>query len=150
MSDNLLLLIPSQPEYVPNLHAQQEARKLLQSLVMETCEVTAYVAEQIEFVDAGANFESVSCPACRSSIAREWWSAAMGEAHISQFSNLEVLTPCCQTRLSLNNLDYNWPQGFARFILKATNPGIPVLERQAVDGLEQILGCKLRVIWAHL
>ena len=150
MSDNLLLLIPTQPEYVPNSHARQEARKLLQSLVVETCEVTACVAEQIGFVDAGANFESVSCPVCRSSIAREWWSAAMGEAHISQFSNLEVLTPCCQTRLSLNNLDYNWPQGFARFILKATNPGIPNLERQAVDELERILGCKLRVIWAHL
>lgn len=149
MSDNILKLIPTRPEYVPKRDMQYKARDLLQSLVARDCEVTVTTTNEIEFVDAGANFESIACSICGKEIAGEWWSVAMSEAYQSRFGCLDIVTPCCQAKTSLNNLNYHWPQGFARFSLEARNPNIPNLERGPMDELEQILGCKLRLIWVH-
>ena len=104
----------------------------------------------MEFVDAGANFDNLSCPACGQLISGEWWSAAISKANESAFTNLNVVTPCCQSRTSLNDLNYNWAQGFARFVLQVRNPGISTLDKSVLSELEIILGCKLRVIWVHL
>ena len=150
MSDNILKLIPTQPEYVPDKDAQFAAQELLGRFVGSEHEVLAYTTQQVEFVDAGANFDSLSCPACGQLISGEWWSAAMSKANESAFTHLNVVTPCCQTQTSLNDLNYNWAQGFARFVLQVRNSGIATLDKFVLNQLETILGCKLRVIWAHL
>ena len=150
MSDNVLKLIPTRPGYVPDKDAQFAAQELLGTFVESEREVLAYTTEQVEFVDAGANFDSLGCPACGQLISGEWWSAAMSKANESAFTNLNVVTPCCQTRTSLNDLNYNWAQGFARFVLQARNPGIATLDKSVLNELETILGCKLHVVWVHL
>jgi hypothetical protein len=150
MSDNLLKLIPTQPEYVPDRDAQFAAQELLGRIVENGRKVLAYTTEQVEFVDAGANFEGLSCPVCGQSISGEWWSAAISKANESAFTNLNVVTPCCETSTSLNDLNYNWAQGFARFVLQVRNPGVASLDKSVLSELETILGCKLRVVWAHL
>jgi hypothetical protein len=149
MSENLLKIIPEQPVYIPENQAQITASGFLKSLVAENCEVQSKVSKEIEFVDAGGNFESVSCSMCGKEISGEWWSTAMNEAHQSHFSQLEVVVPCCKGKTTLNHLNYNWAQGFARFVLSARNPNISELDKQSITKLEQILGCKLRVVWAH-
>ncbi len=131
MSENLLQLIPQQPTYVPSEEAVLRAEQFLKSHISETGKVYSEVSNEIRFIDAGANFESVSCPVCGKKISGEW-SAAMDEAHKSQFSNLELVAPCCDSRTTLNHLNYNFPQGFARFVLSARDPGV-----------------KMRVIWTH-
>jgi hypothetical protein len=149
MSENFLQLIPPQPSYVPDENAVILAEQFLNSRLSEASEVYGEVSNDIRFIEAGANFESVSCPVCGKEISGEWWSAAMEEAHKSQFSNLDIVVPCCGSRTTLNHLNYNFPQGFARFVLTARNPGIPEFDEQTRDELERIVGCKLRVIWTH-
>lgn len=149
MSENVLQLIPQQPAYVPDEKAVLLAKQFLKSRLSETDEIYAEVSNEIRFIDAGANFGSVSCPVCGAEISDEWWSAAMDEAHKSQFINLDVVVPCCSSKANLNHLNYNFPQGFARFVLSAKNPGIPEFDEQSRDELERIVGCKLRVIWTH-
>ena len=149
MSENFLKIIPEQPVYIPKNEAQVTASRFLKSLVDENCEVQSKVSKEIEFVDAGTNFESISCPICGKEISGEWWSIAMSKAHQSHFSQLEIAVPCCKSRTTLNHLNYNWSQGFARFVLSARNPNISMLDKQSLSKLEQILGCKLRVIWTH-
>lgn len=48
----------------------------------------------------------------------------MSRASVSGFANLMIVMPCCDGVTSLNSLRYEWPAGFARFILQAMNPGI--------------------------
>ena len=51
---------------------------------------------------------------------------------------------------NLNALRYIWPAGFARFSLCAMNPNIGgVLAAKDVSALEDVLGCKLRQVYAH-
>jgi hypothetical protein len=149
MSENLLQLIPQQPAYVPNEKAVSLAEQFLKSQVSESSEVYSEISKEIRFIDAGANFESVSCPICGKKISGNWWSVAMEEAHKSQLSNLDVVVPCCSSKTTLNDLNYNFPQGFARFVLAARNPDIHELDKQSIEELEQIIDCKLRIIWTH-
>jgi hypothetical protein len=149
MSENLLQLIPQQPDFVPDEKAVLLAKQFLASQVSESSEVDFEVSEDIRFIAAGANFESISCPVCGKRVSIEWWSAAMDVAHKTQFSNLDIVVPCCESQTTLNHLNYNFPQGFARFVLAVRNPGISELTEQSKDELERIVGCKLRVIWSH-
>lgn len=150
MSDNFLVLIPVHPEYVPALESQSVAANMLRCVVATNSSVSIRATPDIQFVDAGSNFERISCPLCHQIIDLDWWSAAMDEAAEVEFARLDAVTPCCRTNVSLNDLVYDWPQGFSRFEIRAMNPGISVLESDSLHQLEVTLGCSLRVIWCHL
>jgi hypothetical protein len=55
MSDNLLRLIPTDEQYVPNDSAQEQARRLLASYVPQAEAVYAEVSDDVRFIDPGAN-----------------------------------------------------------------------------------------------
>jgi hypothetical protein len=148
MSDNYIRLIPTDPSYLPEPTAQQTAADLLRSFVPDADEVTAELTEDIHFIDPGANFESVSCPACRKNIG-EWWIDAMDRIWQIRFADLTITLPCCGSATSLNDLHHEWPAGFARFVLEAKNPNVRDLAAEQLEALERALGCKLRRIWAH-
>ncbi len=59
-------------------------------------------------------------------------------------------TPCCGKIGTLNELVYEWPQGFGRFALDAMNANIGKLEDRYKQEFENILGTKLRVIYRHI
>ena len=149
MSDNYLRFIAADPMYVPDPAAAADARLYLARLVPDADEVTATITDQIEFIDQGANFERVSCPRCGADLDEGWWSEAVDAASKTGFARLDVTVPCCGSALSLNELDYQWPAGFARFVLEAMNPNVPDLRKEDVDELTSILGTPLRRIWTH-
>jgi hypothetical protein len=146
MSDCFLRLIPTQPAYVPNSKAQNTAKQTLESLFSKSCAIKVRIADEIKFVDAGSNFEKVSCPLCGKEIANDWWATDMDKAYEFHFINLDVSPPCCKGNTTLNDLNYTFPQGFARFVIEIPNPNIVALDDKTVNKLEQILGCKLRLI----
>lgn len=111
-------------------------------------DVSSELTPQVRFVDCGDNFEAVRCPRCGVDLG-EWWTLAMEAANEQQFRKLMVTTPCCRSRLSLNDLSYSWQMGFARFKLTVLNPGLTQLPNSITQGLEAVLKCRLRVIWAH-
>jgi hypothetical protein len=50
----------------------------------------------------------------------------------------------------LNDLVWEWPAGFAKFILEAMNPRLQGrLPEERQSQTETILGCGLRQIYAH-
>jgi len=101
------------------------------------------------FVDAGQNFDSVSCSACGAALELGWWTTRMDEAETRLFSELSIHTPCCQMPTSLNDLNYDMPQGFARFTLSVRNPARP-LKPAELRELEALLGTPLRVVWTRV
>jgi hypothetical protein len=149
MSDNILIFIPTDPDSIPEPSAQQEARDVLRSFVPDADEVKAQTTDEVELVFTGTNLERILCPDCAAKLD-EWWIKAVDAAYNhTRFTNLLVTLPCCGGTRSLNDLRYEWPTGFTRFRLEARNPN-----KRNGDGvlptLEQILGCRLRQIWAHI
>src|SRR5262245_24483459 len=94
MSDVVLSLIPEDPAYVPVAEARPQAVAALLALVSPSSDVQAEVFDHVKFVDQGANFERVQCPACAEDVTSQWpeW---MDKAFASQFSDLSLSMPCC-------------------------------------------------------
>ncbi len=166
MSDNYLSLIPEEPSYVPPAEAQARALETFRAFLTKkrpfqvkpsarwdepVVEIEVEVSEDIRFVDQGSNFESVSCPACGAEIDTESWSEWMNKSSKSDFLDRSVTMSCCGRETDLNALRYDWPAGFARYILRALNPEIEngMLPADKLSALEEILGCKLRQIRTH-
>jgi hypothetical protein len=71
----------------------------------------------------------------------------MDEDYANGFRLGSYSLPCCGKPTTLNDLVYEWPQGFGRFAIVAMNPGIEkVSDRQKAE-LEKTLGTPLRVIY---
>jgi hypothetical protein len=148
MSENVLKLIPIWPHYVPNAAAVRTASNLLAQFFPEAEETASRLTDKVRFVDQGENWERVLCPVCGSKLDENWWQEAVDTAYITGFTDLYVDVPCCGARLSLNDLEYVWPAGFARFALEIRNP-LADLNKEQLLALEQILGCGIRKVWAH-
>ncbi len=159
MSTSVILLIPTDPEFVPAALSQEQAMTLLQSLLPDPASVvTARVTEYVEFVAQGENFERIVCPFCPTELVIQWWHEVMNKAYERRFTDLSVNTPCCHAETSLNDLQYEWPAGFARFVLELYEPfvrdpdsvyGTLELSAETLEKLKEVLGCPLRVIRAH-
>lgn len=147
MSDNTLTLIPTDPYFVPTDEAIRGARAALAALVPRAGQIIARVTPAPTFVGAGANFQSVSCNECGSEISPTAWTSAMQVAAQTDFADLTTLAPCCGARVSLNDLVYDWPQGFARFALEVMNPGVESVDASRIA---QVVGHPLRLVWAHV
>jgi hypothetical protein len=149
MSDNYLRYVPTDPQFKPPSMAADQAVAVLRAFLPNAESVTSRFAEAVEFVDAGSNWEGVSCPSCGAD-AEPWWGNAMSEAADTQFQSLDVRTACCGGVVSLNELHYRWPVAFASFVLEVTNPNSPGLSPQQLEQLQAVLSCPAREIKAHL
>lgn len=153
MSEYILNIISCDPAWVPSTDLVDRALLAYQRCVPAADEVEAEFLDGIQFVDQGSNFESVSCPQCGELLDEGWWSEQMGAAwspELSQFTDLQVVTPCCQASSSLNDLDYQWPAGFASFRLRARNPVRGGFLPDAELGeIAAALGTALRQVYAH-
>jgi len=150
MSDNWITLIPDNPRFVPDLIKQAQARERFAEIAPAADSVEIKVCQKVEFFDCGGNFERILCPSCRLEIPVRWWQLRMEQDYSDGFMLGEFRTPCCTKPVTLNDLIYEWPQGFARFALDAMNPRFGMLDEKYKEELERILGTNLRVIYQHL
>lgn len=149
MSDNVLIFIPRQPDFVPSPERLAQAVHWLRDRYGGSDGVEGRVNDAIGFVDCGQNLEAVRCPGCGSDIEMGWWSDQMERSFKGGFVDRMITTPCCNLRADLNGLTYHWPAGFGRCQIQVKNPRRSV-EEQEVSELESALGCALRVIQAHI
>jgi hypothetical protein len=149
MSDNVLQLIPTDPQFQPAPEGAKQARKLLMTFTPQADSVTARFAESVEFFHPGSNGLEIHCPACGAD-ASDWWAGAMDTAWESHFDNLTATAHCCGASVSLNDLRYDGPAGFGRFVLEARNPNISDLSPSQLALLQTTLGCTVRQIWVRI
>lgn len=149
MSDNILKLIPNDPYYVPRDGAIQRAYDLIVSLFPKATSVDYQVLEKVTFIDQGQNWERILCPLCKTEIDQDWWGQQMDIKYQTGFVDLAVKLPCCGDTISLNDLQYEWPAGLARFVFEIWNPGADI-DQSKLGLLGEILGCPQRTIWAHI
>ena len=149
MSDHFITLIPTNPYSVPPDASFRDAQKLFATFMPNAEEIDGRLTQEVAFIDQGENFERVLCPNCHKELTIVWWQQAMRASHETRFQNLEVLTPCCTYRTSLNDLEYHWPSGFARCFLRARGPRQKEIPQHQIRQLESILGITLRQIWTR-
>ena len=146
VSDHYLSVIPADPKFVPDAVSRSEALRLFTEMVGRADEIKLKLTEHIQFIDQGENAECVLCPYCGDNLG-EWWYGAMDRAWASRFENLAAAVPCCGREASLNDLRYEWPAGFARFVLRARNAAIGgYIQADQASELERALGCTIRQV----
>lgn len=147
MSINILKIIPTDPSYIPGNINQQKA-KIYLSKIFNQEEIEFEITDTIEFIDQGSNFERVSCNFCGTCIETTAWQDAMDSAYEKNFINLSFTSPCCNKQTSLNDLNYIWPAGFAKFVINISDAQHKIDVNDLKD-LQEFLGTPLRVIIAH-
>lgn len=149
MSEHYIKLISKNPRFVPAADRLEKAKLRFTQFLPDAQEIQAFVSDEIKFVDQGENFERVSCPKCGSELETLWWQQAMEKSWESKFQQMEVITPCCQSGTTLNDLDYQFPAGFARCQLSARDANQKEISPDQKSELEQILGTPLHQILVH-
>ena len=147
MSVSFLNLIPIKPNFVPSGPMQEKGKVFLKNIFLG--EETEFITtDGIEFIDQGENFKNVSCNLCNQIIEIEFWQTQMNKCYEKHFNDLAFTTECCKKQTTLNDLIYNSPAGFGRFVIKIRNPEKDMDVKQ-IKELEVILGVNIRQIWAH-
>jgi hypothetical protein len=108
-------------------------------------EITSTLYKGVSFIDPGQNFEEVVCDRCGQEVDMEAWQEVMGVAYEIRFTDLSIVTPCCNKPSSLNDLKYQGPAGFARYVLTVIDPPAEV-DAEVLSELERVLGTKVRTI----
>ena len=150
MSDNWIIVVPEDPDYIPMEDAQDRAVALFRQIAPHADEVRKEVSHKIRFIDCGANLSRILCPHCRAELETEWWQDLMEEEFEAGFLFREVALPCCGRAGSLRTLSYDWPQGFARFSVEAMNAGIRDLSEEQLAEFARALGCPVLKILQHI
>ena len=154
MSENVLSIIPTDPRWQPGQEQAERARRLLAEFApdpdRDNSDFKAEWHETITVVDCGGNLERITCPLCGATIDTEWWGDLLEERCDEGFDSLIATVPCCGGHASLNDLEYEWPCGFARFELALWNPGRGWLTDQELSSIAQALGHPVRQILAHI
>jgi len=146
MATHFLKLIPTEPALIPPKARWSAATTRFRQFIPQAEKIEISSMPTIQFVDPGANFERVLCPLCATALT-DWWTTAMDAAWDFNFAELTIIVPCCGSMMTLNDLQYEWAAGFARFILTAQNPNLGRrLSQDELDELEGILGCRLRQV----
>lgn len=75
----------------------------------------------------------------------ELWGRWMDQAGDTGFAELGIVPPCCGAGTSLQELDYYFPAGFARYVIEIADP-----DEEQVRLMEQTMQTTgYRIIRAH-
>ena len=154
MSEAVLSVIPTDPHWQPEeagaLRAQALVTELVGGLAPDTdVEIDVDWYDLPSVVDSAQNLERIGCPRCRGAIDLEWW-ADLIEDHEDGFPTLDATVPCCGADVSLAQLDFHWPCGFARFEIAVWNPETDTLSEVQLNSVARALGHPVRQIRAHI
>ncbi|MDO4259034.1 MAG: hypothetical protein Q4C87_05875 [Actinomycetaceae bacterium] len=150
MSDTFLHIIPTEPLWVPSAAAADRAIAVLAELSPDAERISAERTSQPRFIHQGSNFESLRCPRCGEALDLGWWGDVMDEAYEGGFTDLAVAMPCCGESASLNDVEYDWPAGFACFVLDVANPARSWLTEDELEVLAEALGHPVRQVMSRV
>jgi hypothetical protein len=145
-----MVFIPTDPAFQPTRAAADEAVKLFQSIAPQAHEIEAVFFDDIEFHHSFQNWDGVECTACGADL-QDWFFGMFPKVDPSdRAAGLPVTTPCCGLKTSMNDLDFGWGAGFARFALEVLRPGFRDTSEDQDRALAACLGCNLRKFWRHI
>jgi hypothetical protein len=153
VSDKYVEIIPTDPQYLPDAEVIEATRRVLAELTPNATAVTAEVWGRVEFVHGFSNFSGADCAVCDADLD-EWLYKQLDLAFIDGergFGSLDVVTPCCKTATTLNDLAYRWTSGFSRFSLRSEryDRSHDFYDHERAL-LASALGCEVRAVFVHI
>ncbi|MBO5031519.1 MAG: hypothetical protein J6C19_09400 [Lachnospiraceae bacterium] len=148
MSDYYIKIIPAGSDRRISPQTADRAVKYLQSCII-AYSVEAHIYETPAFVDCGGYLQDISCPYCGKSLFTEWWTEAMNKAYENNFRKLDIKTPCCNKDSSLNELQYDFPCGFACAEIDIMNPREELMEECIIE-VEKLMNTPVRIIYSRV
>lgn len=148
MSETIAKIIPKIPEFSPNKRQLVEISNYLNCNKDKYSSFQVKEYDSINFIDQGGNFEKIICPNCGLEIEGSWWKENMSLSYESNFSNLDILLPCCQTNSTLNELVYIMPAGFAKFSIELKTPKLEAIN-EIQDKIDEVLVSETQLILAR-
>ena len=154
VSDSYIRLIPTSPTWEPVAAAADVATKYVAGLFAGPSDSVDEVAHEfygeVTVIDSGVNTESAKCSSCGAAVDLAWVFEVIGE-RAEDLSQLNVVLPNCGDASSLNDLEYDWPMGFASFEICVLNGSRDQYELQPdeLERLGSLLGHPVRQVWAH-
>jgi hypothetical protein len=124
-------LIPTDPDWQPTAEAAVGAVEYVAGIFagpgdhVEAVQSAFY--QRITLIDGGEYMQDVFCPRCDAAIGLDWfWNLLIYRNHgrtvgEPAIDDLGVIVPCCVTPLTLPELRFEAPVGFARFEVSAMN-----------------------------
>ena len=152
MSASLITVIPTNPRWVPTEDQERRAVALVEDYLRDHHEFTVERPDGVTLYDSRENFESIHCPFCAAELdIQPWWTDQLDAAYDvdTGFASLDTTTPCCEKPVSLNDLTYHFPMGFASWAVSVLNTPCD-LSDGAIREIEEALGHPIRVVYAHL
>jgi hypothetical protein len=146
VSENLLRIVPTVPAWTPVEASAAAAAAALREMCPFAADLLIRRYADVTFIDQGGNFERLRCPACAAELETAWWQERMEDASATRFTILNAVMPCCNSVVSLNDLDYEWPAGFARFELQVRSPGRSWLSPDEMAQVSALLGITVRQV----
>ncbi|NHA70089.1 hypothetical protein [Phycicoccus flavus] len=154
MSDNWIRVIPTSPSWQPEPEAAKSAVDYLSGLFAgpdnAVDDVRAELHKDTALIDSGVNTASFTCAACSAVTGVEWVLDLVNE-RCEDLSDLDVHLPCCGAHARLNDLDYDWPMGFARFEIGVLNARRAryELDEAELHEVGRLVGHPVRQVLAH-
>jgi hypothetical protein len=147
MSDNILILIPDDYNFIPNDSQQKSIKDILFNIINDTDNIKLNITDKIIFHDCGENFEQIICPSCSAEISMDWFGEHMNKDYNEGGFLMDTYTTsCCGIAITLQDLVFKGVQGFAKFTIEIWNTEYDNLIIREIDKFEKILDTKLRII----
>ncbi|WMW80889.1 hypothetical protein RF679_01080 [Undibacterium cyanobacteriorum] len=160
--DTTLSVIPNDMYFTPTPEAANEALACLSQLFPYADNYKVEIFSEPRFICPELLAESVTCPVCHTnsirigpigSAERKWFAQIDEEMNDQPIEGVTAVLPACGHSVPFAQLNFNYPAGFARFVLRANHslwndeylsPGAPLTEQKAA--LEAILGVPVDVV----
>jgi hypothetical protein len=146
MTSHFLMVTPVDPLLTPSRRRQDALVDVLRRLRPQTPDWKIESGPAPIFHFGPSSFENVFCPRCGADILEHWQIAMDVWCARADRRDLSTTTPCCGLETTLNELDYDMPQGFACFAVGMERGG-PDLEPHELAEAEEAFGAPLRTFW---
>lgn len=150
MAETALFVIPQDPFFVPEPSAREAAGALARQLLPDAEAIAVSVSAKPQFFDAGEAAVAVRCPEGGKRLDMDWWADLMEEDFDGEGFRLEAHPSPCGRAVTLAELVYEAPQGFARCAVAIANPGISALDESALVAFAEALGGPVTAVYQAL
>ncbi|BBH70173.1 hypothetical protein ACTI_68580 [Actinoplanes sp. OR16] len=161
MSELFIRVIPTDPAWQPTAEAAARTVTFVAGLFAgpgdhaEAVEPIYY--ERITLIDGGEYTQDLFCPRCEADIGLDWFWELVRERNGGRMigeptiHDLSVTVPCCAAALTLPELRFEAPVGFARFEVSVRNwaRGAWELDEKELAAAEAALGHPVTQVAAH-
>lgn len=145
MAEHFIALIPADPR--AELPGNADALRMELEALAGGGESRVKDYGKLQFIDCGQNLRRIGCPACGGAIPLEVWQGWMeADWHAEDGFHLHRhAAPCCGAGVTLNELAYDAPQGFARWFVGARSTGGTLTDPER-GRLEAVAGLALKAV----